>query len=253
MNYAISDIHGDFESYLSILRKIAFSERDVLHVLGDVIDRGSDSVKILLDMKERCNVSPLIGNHEYTALPLLRWIYENVPDDENDIMELGKKLSDMDEAARSALIEWMNLGGSSTISEFTKISKETQKQLISYVEGFPAIRHIKAGDREFVLTHAGLKNFSRERPLEDYDINELIFEKPDYSRVYFDDKYLVTGHTPTKLIFAEASGRLLEEIPIAKHRNEIFRKNAHLAIDCGCGFGGRIGCICLETMECFYA
>lgn len=26
----------------------------------------------------------------------------------------------------------------------------------------------------------------------------------------------------------------------------------HISIDCGCAYGGRLGCICLDTMEEFY-
>lgn len=70
------------------------------------------------------------------------------------------------------------------------------------------------------------------RDLYDYDLSELIFNKPDYEKEYFSDKYLVTGHVPTM--------------------GEILEKNRHIAIDCGAGFGGKLGCICLETMEKYY-
>ena len=29
---------------------------------------------------------------------------------------------------------------------------------------------------------------------------ELVWDKMDYEKLYFDDKYLVVGHTPTQLI-----------------------------------------------------
>ena len=28
--------------------------------------------------------------------------------------------------------------------------------------------------------------------------------------------------------------------------------NNHIAIDCGCAYGGKLGCVCLETFESFY-
>jgi serine/threonine protein phosphatase 1 len=70
---------------------------------------------------------------------------------------------------------------------------------------------------------------------------ELIFEAPDYDRIYFPDKYLVTGHLPTKVI--EGNPR----------PNKIFRKNNHIAIDCAAGYDGCVGCICLDTFEEFYS
>jgi hypothetical protein len=55
----------------------------------------------------------------------------------------------------------------------------------------------------------------------------------------FDDKYLVSGHTPTALIDFTSKGKILEI-------------NNHIAIDCGAVFCGTLGCICLDTMEKYY-
>ena len=38
MTYVISDIHGNYEKFQSILSQIKFSDKDVLYVLGDVVD-----------------------------------------------------------------------------------------------------------------------------------------------------------------------------------------------------------------------
>ena len=69
---------------------------------------------------------------------------------------------------------------------------------------------------------------------------ELIVGEPEYEKEYFTDRYLVTGHTPTDLIDESCSGR-------------IYQKNSHIAIDCGAVFGNPLGCICLNTLEEFYA
>ena len=50
MIYTISDIHGCYDKYQELLRTIHFSPDDTLYVLGDVIDRGPDGFKTLLDM-----------------------------------------------------------------------------------------------------------------------------------------------------------------------------------------------------------
>ena len=73
MTYVISDLHGDFERYQAMLEKINFDEdRDVLFVLGDVIDYGEGGFQILLDMCSRPNVYPILGEHEVMAFPLLQ-------------------------------------------------------------------------------------------------------------------------------------------------------------------------------------
>lgn len=66
MIYAISDIHGCWDKYRKLLKKINFGLDDTLYVLGDVIDRGPDGFKIMLDMARRPNVVNLMGNHEAT-------------------------------------------------------------------------------------------------------------------------------------------------------------------------------------------
>ena len=67
MKYVIADVHGDYEKYTKMLELIQFSEEDELYVLGDVLDRGENGLKILQDMMLRPNVIPILGNHEYMA------------------------------------------------------------------------------------------------------------------------------------------------------------------------------------------
>lgn len=45
MTYVASDIHGEYKKYIQMLNKINFSDSDILYVLGDVIDRGSEPKK----------------------------------------------------------------------------------------------------------------------------------------------------------------------------------------------------------------
>lgn len=63
--YVISDIHGCYNEFLSMLEKIYFSESDNLVLAGDYIDRGKQSYEMLKWM-EQCppNVLLLRGNHE---------------------------------------------------------------------------------------------------------------------------------------------------------------------------------------------
>ena len=67
----------------------------------------------------------------------------------------------------------------------------------------------------------------------------MIWGRCDYTKQYYKDKYLVTGHTPTFNI---------DE----KYKNKIYINNNHIAIDCGAVYNGRLGCICLNTFKEFY-
>ena len=37
------------------------------------------------------------------------------------------------------------------------------------------------------------------------------------------------------------------------NRDKIYRKNNHIAVDCGAVYGKCLACLCLDTMEEFYA
>ena len=75
MIYVMSDLHGCFDKYLLMLEKIKLSEKDTLYILGDVVDRGADGVRILLDIAKRKNVVLLRGNHDDTALIILKNLF----------------------------------------------------------------------------------------------------------------------------------------------------------------------------------
>ena len=49
--YVCSDIHGMYDLYLRMLETVQFGHNDHLYILGDMIDRGPDGVKILLDLE----------------------------------------------------------------------------------------------------------------------------------------------------------------------------------------------------------
>lgn len=223
MNYVMADIHGHYDKYKQMLEKICFNDSDTLYVLGDVLDRGPEGLKILQDMMLRVNVVPILGNHEYMASNCLSWLMKEVTDENID---------GMDAERLRGLTEWMSVGGDQTIAEFQKLNLEEREDILDYLSEFGLYEVVIANGEVFILVHAGLDNFASDRDLYDYDLSELIFSKADYDKEYFPDKYLVTGHVPTMA--------------------GILEKNRHIAIDCGCGFGGKLGCICLETMEKFY-
>lgn len=71
MTYVVSDIHGCDKLYFRLLETLRFSDTDTLYILGDVTDRGSGGLRVLLDAASRQNVILLRGNHEQAALEFL--------------------------------------------------------------------------------------------------------------------------------------------------------------------------------------
>ena len=78
MHYVCSDIHGQYALYQEMISLLALKEEDTLYVLGDMIDRGPESMGVLLDMMARPNIIPFIGNHEWMMLSYLEdGLYED--------------------------------------------------------------------------------------------------------------------------------------------------------------------------------
>ena len=68
----MSDLHGCYDKYIKMLEKIKFNTDDTIYILGDIVDRGPDGIKIWQDITERKNIIALRGNHDFLAYWLLK-------------------------------------------------------------------------------------------------------------------------------------------------------------------------------------
>lgn len=231
MIYAMSDLHGCYDLYLKMLGEIKFLESDTLYILGDILDRGKDGMKIIKDIKSRENVITLLGNHDFTAYKVLKRIYSPVPENENKPEYFNDSLT--------LFKNWTQDGGQVTYEDFGRLDDRGKAEFFEFIENMEAYEELEVGGNKFILSHAGLGNFKKNKLLSEYSLDDLIWARMDYNRTYFADKYIVSGHTPTKLIDKEYSSR-------------IYRKNNHIAIDCGAVFLGLLGCIRLDDFKEFY-
>ena len=236
MIYAMSDIHGCYEKYRDMLETIKFAADDTLYVLGDVLDRGPDGFKILLDMAARPNVIGLLGNHELLAAAVLPSLLRT--------MRQGEE-QPLSKAEQEQMQEWIQNGGKASILQFLQLGGEEMETVCEYLPELSAYEEITVQGRQFLLVHAGLEHFSPARSLEEYDLEDFLFCRPDLDAAYFPDKTLVFGHTPTRLLY--------QKIGEPGQPERIFHRGMMIGIDCGCAYpGGRLGCLCLDTMEEFY-
>ena len=230
MLYAMSDLHGEYQKYLAMLEKIKFNQEDTLYLLGDLVDRGPEPVKILQDIIQRPNVYPLLGNHEVMAVYILKQLLLEVTEE---------TISQVDTYLMENIFIWQRNGGGVTLEQFQALPLRERRQLLEFMEGFGWYETVDVGQRAFLLVHAGLGNYRPGKKLEEYSLEELTMVRPDYQTQYFPDDsiYVLSGHTPTKLL----SGKW-----------EIYHSHNNIVLDCGAAIGGRLACLCLDTMEEFY-
>lgn len=233
MTYVMSDIHGEFEQFISLLEKINFSEKDTLYVLGDVVDRGPNPVKVLRYMMTKPNIVPIMGNHEVMACEGLKLLLGKIT------MDITNNMKPEELEMMSA---WIKIGANSTIGKFAALSTDERTQILDYISGFAPYKKVSAGGKKYLLVHAGIEGFAPDKPLDEYSVNDLVWGRINYAIPYFDDIFTVTGHTPTQSILDNP------------RPGYVFRANNHIAIDCGAYMsGGRLAAICLDTGEEFYS
>lgn len=225
MTYVLSDIHGHYDCYLDFLRWSRFSENDTLYIIGDALNRGSQSIPLIQDIMRRKNGILLKGNHELMALPTFDNLMYQSRETQKEIIQ--------DELAIAAI------GQEETLRDFCTLSTQEQINIISYISRLPLYEEITINGTNYILVHGGLPDFS-EIPLEYYDENDLMFGPHDFSINHYNDgSKIIVGHLPTKFIDGAEP-------------DKIYHINDTIAIDCGCGFGGQLGILCLDTMEEMY-
>lgn len=230
--YCISDIHGRYDLLVALLEKIQLKNEDTLYILGDILDRGANPIKIITKLMEMPNAVCIVGNHEMMALECLKFLMQEVTD---------TNLEQLDEKMLDKLMTWQYNGADTTIDEFRKLNREMQQLVLEFLEEFLPYEEVTVKGNKYLLVHGGLGGFYQGKEMHDYSIRELVWDRIDYDKEYYPDTNIITGHTPT------------QEIAGNPNPGYIYRKNNHIAIDCGaCMPEGRLAAICLDTGAEFY-
>ena len=112
---------------------------------------------------------------------------------------------------------------------------------ISIEKVFMIYEELTVNGKNYLLVHGGLGNYYPGKDMEEYSLKELIWDRAEYDIQYFEDTYVVTGHTPTQGIMGNP------------RPGYVYRENHHIAIDCGCNRrNGRLAAVCLDTGREYY-
>lgn len=226
MIYVVSDLHGNYEKFKSLLCEINFKESDTMYILGDIVDHGEDPIGLICDISMRYNVLPILGECDYRALPLLeeldRMLRGNAPDPE----------------IIPRLAEWMQEGGKSTIEGFKALDEDMREGVIDYISDMALYEELTVKGQKYLLMHAGIADFDPDAELDEYMPEDFITEALDPDAKYFDDTVMIVGHTYTGEL--GKAGRIYHA------------PSGNIFIDCGGELGETIGCLRLDDGKEFY-
>ena len=231
-----SDLHGDLKHFLKLLNLIKFdTNKDFMYVLGDVLDRGNENLKLLNHVRKYIDAGNMLllkGNHELFAQMYLQG-------------ELDAR-------------QWVLWGGRQTLTEINQLSSVQREELETFICGLPFYHIISTTDKPLLLTHSGLhadhivESDSRldveesiKTAVAEDEFNFLISNDIHYmpwGQIKKMDYYVVVGHVPAIRLNEDASCRIV-------HREK------YMCIDTGAGFrdsGGKMSCYRLDDGKEFY-
>ena len=220
LTYIVADIHGRADRFHEVLDMVQFADEDRVYILGDVIDRNPDGIKILCEIMSTDNMHMLLGNHEYMMINAI----------EDPGYQINQWFTNLD--------LWYLNGGAITEMAYKELDAEKQNEIISYIRQLPL--NIEVNGNQYLLAHGSPESLYEEGFSQYIDRTEYaVWNRFDPQVDEFElDKTLICGHTPTI--------HLSPKVPM-----EIFRSRNIWYIDCGCAYptseGGRLACLCLET------
>ncbi len=259
--YVISDIHGCFDEFQKMLKKIKFSADDLLIIAGDCIDRGKKNRQMMEWLVNRpSNVICIKGNHDFGFAQGI------------EVMEEVMRQADfsIDDVTHDDLIVSYNaikkvnpiFDYYGTIHSLITVDHVKYRQFIAWkdmINEMSSLLKIRVAGQEFIIVHAG---YISEEAFEASEKMKEIFETREFFLLSAreeglevggkEDATIIAGHTPTLL-----QGTFFNKGKIWKKEDS--EKNCrYFDIDCGAAYayhgtkGAKLACIRLEDEKEFY-
>ncbi len=209
---AISDIHGCHQTFLALLDQLQLTKEDELYILGDMIDRGPNSLLVMdhiMHMQEEgYKVTALMGNHEWMFLQAIEetipycWDYRRYQ-------------------------QWVKNGGITTMLNLGFQRSDDLKKLDKKYDAFirSLVNYVELD--KVILVHAGF-NFKAEDIFKDTQNMHWIrnfHESIDPAKT--NNRIIIHGHSTRNY------ETLAQDIAEMKH--------PAINIDCGCVYRSRPG------------
>lgn len=205
----VGDIHGYVDKFENALALADFkSDTDRLVLLGDYVDRGPYSRRVLdkvMGLVSEGAVS-LMGNHEKMMLDAMNSVIEGKIDP-------------------SAMEQWFANGGEATLRNY-RSDREALIEHLDFIKKMP-LAHQEDG---YVFVHAGVRPGVE---LKQQRNSDLLWIRDEYFLKYEGPWKIISGHTPTKVL--SEAGLVAKE----KADQPIVRSH-QIFMDTGAAWGGKV-------------
>ena len=228
MTFVASNLYGRLDKFEKLIKKIHLKESDVLYILGNIVDFGEDSIKLVNELAVQYNVYCVLGEHDYKA-------YLMLSEFDKILREGGAPSSDF----LRDMISWAQNGGHPTLEAFKNADADEKEGFLDYLSDLPVFEEVNIKGKEFVLTCRGIADFDKDKDLYDYDLDSFIEGHLDIEKTYFDDKTMVVGYLDYEHTPAGRAGK-------------INAKNNNIALACDMSENDDVICVCLETNDEYY-
>lgn len=167
---AIGDIHGCADELEQLLQLIQPTADDTLVFLGDYIDRGPDSQRVIntvIGLRETCEVVTLVGNHEIMLLDAI-------------LQPLMQSL-------------WLQFGGRQTLDSYGGDFDSIPADHLTFLESCQRFHETEG----HLFVHA---NYLPNSPLDQQDPQVLLWTHLSELQptAHVSGKRVIVGHTPQK-------------------------------------------------------
>lgn len=178
---AISDVHGNAPALKSLLKKIAYSPKDVLVFLGDLFERCpyyEETIDFILDIRHNPNVYFIRGNWERFVFSL---------DYERFIHFYDKD--------RTLLMYWAQEENRLPLTpeNFEEVKSYFYQKNKAFLD-WTFSQDLGIETQDMVFVHAGLSNDPNWR---NSDENDVVRNWDYINKQQFTGKWVVSGHVPS--------------------------------------------------------
>ena len=221
--YVCSDLHGEYDLFVKLLKEISFTLEDEMYIIGDIIDKGTNSLKLLDFIMQHQNIHCVMGNHEQAFMDYCYSVTQNNPDATDD--EILNKFQ----------------------LYFPYDNFKLTWEIYEYIESLPYYIETK----KFICVHAGFETDANGDilPLEYQSTKFMVYDRSfkDKNIKNTFGKPILIGHTPC---YYDNPDRTIIKSPNINSTNIL--DYTKIRLDTGAPFTHLLGCLRIEDMKEFY-